>query len=700
MIAPLTEAEFEPRLDPPAGSRAGRALRRLAPLWAALGFLAVAAVVTWPAVPNAARALPDTGDPAESIWTLHWIAQALTQDPARLYAAPIFHGFPNALAYDDTSLLPGALLAPLWLAPNHLLFYNLLMWATLAGLGFTAYLLFRAISGSEAAGAAGGLVCMVNSYNLAHLSHLNVLSAYCLPLALLALHQLFHPAPHGPSRWAAAGLALAIIAQALSTFYVLTYLLIAAAAYVGWQVAVRRAVWRWPAAWRRRLLGQGLLVALAVGATLAVEAAPYFQTQQMLGFARTGAENQAWAAQALDYVSVSLHNRAYALLLPHNEIEPLFPGFAALALLAAGVALMARRRGRRLIGAGRGAASEAGFYGALLILAVLLTLGPQVALGDLRIPLPYAALAHLPGGAALRAPVRAMALVNLCAGLFAGLGAAGILRGVAGLRLPGPSAWLAAGAVALALTGAILAEQQVAPLALSPLPATEAAIPAVYRRLAAQPDGGPLIEMPVGLGLRDATVESTRMYYQTWHGHPLVNGYSSFRPPAYVEMLTLIDAQYGEFTPEQLGLLQSLDVRYALYHRADYKRSAWDRVAAGLARYPEVHAAGEFESGRHAGDHLFTLEPRPREARLRLTLGPVAGGRAAVRITNPYRYPLLARLRPTLDLQTADGALLTVATPLLIPPGSQTFDAVVSGPPPQPGAALRPLAPAPPTLAP
>jgi hypothetical protein len=165
-------------------------------------------------------------------------------------------------------------------------------------------------------------------------------------------------------------------------------------------------------------------------------------------------------------------------------------------------------------------------------------------------------------------------------------------------------------------------------------------------------------------------------------------------------MMALLDAQYSEFTPEQLGLLQSLDVRYAVYHRADYKRRAWDQVAAGLARYPEVHAAGEFESGRHAGDHLFLLEPRPREARLRLTLATVDGRRGTLRITNPYHYPLLARLRPTLDLQTEDGGLLTVATPLLIPPGSQTFSAVVSGPAPRPDAALRPLAPAPPTLEP
>ncbi|MDQ2809582.1 MAG: hypothetical protein M3Z04_22130, partial [Chloroflexota bacterium] len=111
-------------------------------------YFAVAALVTWPQVPQAGTSVPDTGDPAESIWTLHWIAQALLHDPAHLYAAPIFHGFPNALAYDDTSLLPGVLFAPLWLTDARLLGYNLLMWATLALTGFTAFLLMRRVSSS------------------------------------------------------------------------------------------------------------------------------------------------------------------------------------------------------------------------------------------------------------------------------------------------------------------------------------------------------------------------------------------------------------------------------------------------------------------------------------------------------------------------------------------------------------------------
>ena len=182
-------------------------------LLAALFFLTVVAVATWPSVPRAANSLPDAGDPAENVWTLHWIASAATTNPEQLYAAPIFHGFPNPLAYDDTSLGPGLLLAPLWLSSNYLLFYNLLMWATLALVAFTTYLLVRDLTGSALAAVVGGLVCAINSYDLAHLSHLNVLSAYLLPVALLALRRLFHPGEAGP-RWSTTIAAmLAIVGQ-------------------------------------------------------------------------------------------------------------------------------------------------------------------------------------------------------------------------------------------------------------------------------------------------------------------------------------------------------------------------------------------------------------------------------------------------------------------------------------------------------
>ncbi len=658
-------------------------------LAALLLYFAVATVVTWPQVPQAGRAVPDTGDPAESIWTLHWIAQAILHDPAHLYAAPIFHGFPNALAYDDTSLLPGVLFAPLWLTDARLLGYNLLMWASLALIGFTAFLLIRRVSGSAVAGGVGGLIAMVNSYNLAHLSHLNVLSAYLLPLGLLALYESFHPGPRGPSRWAALGLATALIGQAASTFYIFAYMALAVVAYIGWQVVIVRAVWRGPAAWRRRLLVQGIAVAVAVGLALAVLLPPYLETQRVMGFARSAAENVAWAAQPLDYLSVSLHNHTWAGLLPRNNPEPLFPGFTALVLLAGGLAVALRRR-----------LPETGFYAALLAGALLLTLGPQLDMGDLHIALPYTWLADLPGASALRAPVRAVVLVYLAAGLFAGLGAAALLECAirrrrssshplipdSSLPLPvSPPSFVGKGAgrlgrriprsalVLLLLGGTIMAEQWVTPLAMVPLPTRAVRIPAVYRWLAAHPDGGVLIELPVGPGLRDATVEGRRMYYQSWHNHPLVNGYSSFRPPTYVEMLTALDRQYSLFTAAQLGTLQSLDVRYLVFHESSYKKAAWSQLAATLNSSPHLHPVGRFRAGPHGDDYLYALDPRPAEVRLQVTLDPTAAGATQVTFRNPYTYPLLSRLRPTLDLTAHDGSLLAVAAPLLIAPGTYTM---------------------------
>jgi hypothetical protein len=688
----------------------------------------VAGLVTWPALPHAADSLRDPGDPALFIWTLHWLAYAAFHDPAHLYAGPIFHGFPNPTTYTDTSLLPGILLAPAWLSDERVLFFNLLMWVTLALIGFTAYLLIRDLSGSEIGGVIGGLVCGVNSYTLAHLSHLNLLSAYWVPLALLALRRLFHPGPKGPSRWAALALGVTIIGQTLSTFYVLAYLLMAVVLYLGWQALVRRAVWRWPGAWRRRLAVQLLLAGLAAGATIVLVTAPYWETQRVMGFARTREENLTWSAQPLDYLSVSLHNRTYARLLPHDEAEPLFAGFAAL-LLAAGGVLGAIRHRRPDPAPTEGSAPtdgatspdrEAGFYALLGLIGVVLTLGPVLAVGDLQIPMPYALLAQVPGASALRAPVRAMVLVNLSLGVFAGLGARGFFAAVAyltplppfprregGRVLPSSRRRGAGGEVAgralrgllLVSVGAvILIEQQVAPLALTPLPASAATIPAVYQWLAAHPDGGVLAEFPVGVGLRDPTVESTHMYYQTWHGHPLLGGYSGFRPPTYVEIFSALDADYSTFNAEQLGILQSLDVRYLLYHEANYKRAAWTQIQAALQKFPQVHEVGAFDSGTFGADHLYALDPRPAGVTLQVAVRPAApaedAGTVAVQITNPYPYPLLIRLRPTLDLALGDGRRLAVPTPLTQPPGTATFTATLAGPPLDEATPWTPLAPA------
>jgi hypothetical protein len=221
----------------------------------------------------------------------------------------------------------------------------------------------------------------------------------------------------------------------------------------------------------------------------------------------------------------------------------------------------------------------------------------------------------------------------------------------------------------------VLGEQWVAPITLVTMPASPTEIPAAYRWLTSHPDGGVLVEMPASAGLRDPTVDSTHMYYQTWHGHPLVNGYSSFRPPTYGEIVTKLDGHYNGFQAEQVGILQSLGVRYILFHSASYKTRAWRKIEHDLRQFPQVHVIGAFPSGAFGDDHLYWIEPLPPGTGLHLymTSSLTNPSVLVVRITNSYTYPLLSRLRPTLDLAGPDGQSLSIATPLTAPAGTSTF---------------------------
>lgn len=674
-----------------------------AALLAFIFYCGIIVLITWPWMPQAAEVLRDPGDPALFVWTLHWLAGTAFHDPAALYAGPIFHGFPDPVTYTDTSLLPALALAPLWQAPNHVLFLNLLMGLTLMLDAFAAFLLVRALTGSALGGFVGGLVFACNSYMLAHLSHLNLLSLYFLPLALLAVQRLGVAGRTGAGRWALVGLALALMGQLLSSFYGLAYVLIAVAGALGWLVLTRRPWARWPAPLTRRLFGGLGGVGLAFGALGLVVTLPYWHTRQVMGFARTADDWRTWSAQPLDFLAVSLHNWTWAGLLPVRDPDPLFAGFTALALAAVGGFSGWRLARRRPVVArpDRLPRGPFGFYALLGLVGAILCLGPELNWNGMQIPLPYSLITRLPVGEALRAPVRAAPLVFLGLAVFAGWGTVRVLRRLTRLPVFQPPVLrrVACAGLVAGLAGLMLVEQRVAPLALTPVPATAEAQPAVYRWLADHPDGGVLVELTAGTGLADPTVDTMHMYYQTFHGHPLVNGYSGFRPPAYVEMFSLFNRQYSQFTPAQLGLLQSLDVRYVLYHSINYKSNAWQQVQTDLAGFPEMQLVGAFATAEGPPAYLYRLAPRPAGAQIGITVLPAADGtRATVRLTNPGPYPLLTRLRPTLDLVAANGAQVAVMIPLLMVPTTAEFTVPISGPRPPPGTAWQPVAPAPPSI--
>jgi hypothetical protein len=213
----------------------------------------------------------------------------------------------------------------------------------------------------------------------------------------------------------------------------------------------------------------------------------------------------------------------------------------------------------------------------------MLCLGPTLKVwGHLTgLPMPYLLVYGLPGLSGLRDPARFGALYTLCVAVLAAYGVACLPRARTLRR------WM----VVAGLGCAILAESWLRSLPVAPL-AVGPATPPVYRWLAAQPAGSPVLELPIGL--QDKAIwaqQAEMMYYATVHWQPIVNGTGGFAPPGYDGDAAI----YGSFPSRQsLALLRRHGVRFVVVHRTWVGSASADRIrrAAGLA--PGVRLAAHW----------------------------------------------------------------------------------------------------------
>jgi len=178
-------------------------------------------------------------------------------------------------------------------------------------------------------------------------------------------------------------------------------------------------------------------------------------------------------------------------------------------------------------------------WGWLLIVFFVWALGSflSVAGWNTGLVLPAALLRHVPIVSNVRMPGRAIVMVYLAIAMLSALAVAAMPARRRRSMVP----------LFLVLVAADYAS--------APIPVWRVEIPAVYRALAERRDGGPLLEVPVGVrdgfGTHGAP-DPGAVLYQTVHEHPIVGGFVARIPPRVIDGY-LADPAIGPLLRESEG---------------------------------------------------------------------------------------------------------------------------------------------------
>ncbi len=521
-----------------------------------MAFVTLTAVQTWPiAAAPAHWARVDNGDGALNIWAVNWVGSHLFRDPAHIADANIFHPERRALAFSEMMLVQGAIAAPaIALGAPPVLAFNVAVFAGFALTGWAFCLLVQRWTGSWAAGYVAGSLAAFNAHTLVRIAHLQTLHLEFFALALFALDRLIVS-----RRWRdAALLAVGFALHAMTSIYLLVFavwaLLFSALARV-------RDMWRAGAA--------SVAVRLAAGAALAIVLMyPYLSVYLELrsGGLSRGADDVI-AASWHDYLATGARVHL-AWSRPYISSAASFscPGIAALILAALALAMRPFRGDARVR------------------MCAVAAVGCLIVSMAGRAPF-YPALHQLiPMLQAVRVQAHLGQLVLIMIAVLAGFGTAALGRRWSAER------WWPAAAVALVIV--VNVEALRAPIGFVWFDR----VPAVYDALV--PERRAVVaELPFPIPSQ-WFLNGPYMVNSTRHWHPLLNGYSGFRPSSYDRSY---DAAREFPADESLIKLHELGVTHVVVHTE----------ALGAARVARIAAIPTLEPIASEGDiMIFRLRSR------------------------------------------------------------------------------------------
>jgi prepilin-type processing-associated H-X9-DG protein len=295
-------------------------------------YLVLAIAITWPLAINFDRVPADLADPLMSVWLLWWNATVMPLTDTWWNGLAFFPAT-DTLTLSDHRLGLGLMTTPLILggAPP-VAAYNLAFVASFVLSAAAAYWLCLVITGSRLAAFAGGLVFGFNPFRAGHLEHLELLSAYWLPVMLLALHT-WHTT--GRRRWLI-GFAAAAVLQALTSGYYFVFSLVLVGLWALWFASRRASVTSLAA------LAAAVVAPMVVIAPILYR---YQQAHQRMGLRRGITEIEALSADAVGLLTAP--DRLLLWSSPAEWQRPegaILPGALAVIVVAIACVVELRRR--------------------------------------------------------------------------------------------------------------------------------------------------------------------------------------------------------------------------------------------------------------------------------------------------------------------------------------------------------------------
>jgi len=504
---------------------------------AALTYAVLSALLCWPLVRALHTHLPlgELGEPTVpyfNLWTLLWNAERLRHGFTGYWDAPIFFPARDAFALSEPQGLTGLLFAPLALVAGPVGAYNLTLLALLVANGLAGRRLLIEAGVSAPLATWGGMFFIGLQFLREELGVLQLCATWPIVLGLSELTRLAHKA----DPWAVVRLSLCVVATGWSCIYYLLFfvlLIVIAGPFVA----------------RRSWFERPMLVAALLGmCCVALGILPLMAAEEraVASYTRSASAIHTGSSSALAYLQfprdTPLARMIPAWARPEGR-RSLYPGALLVALALVGGFRVGRRE-RRLLA----------YSSAALLVCLFLSFGTRLHLAGVT-PYQLTAQRYLPGFDQLRSPYRGAVFVQLLLALWAGIGLASI---VARLQ-PWAARLTGAGCVLLALV-------EVTPWHFRQARfAHEALAEPWLAWLRAQPDGAVAMVPPNPTWhVRDYVDTSLYMLQGLRHGHPIVNGYSGFFPPASDHMVLALREFPGT---KSLEALRKGNVHYVVVDR-------------------------------------------------------------------------------------------------------------------------------------